>query len=322
MVFLQYNKHVTCIHEPNDDHHNDSSKWTTRRRRWWSEWGEMTTVTSGSGSGDDDDSSHLTEVHWQVPMIFALIEGGLPLVLSPKFYVSQPGFRLQLMIVPNSTYTDSSSHLGVFFRLVTGIYDSDIHWPYQFRTEISVLDQDPNGKNFSFPVIPNRDPCRLRSAFLRPSTDTDNTPRPDGCGSRRLMPLGLLKDSATGQMSTHVVNGSSIIIKCLVDLRDLGTPYDTAKLTTKYNGMVSEYIWSIHDFPRIQKQSINTEAVAVLSSEPFYSHGSGYLFQMFLTLLPSKRAFAISTALLQGDFDRWVDTQQTILTMIAFFMWK
>lgn len=236
-------------------------------------------------------------------MIFALIDGGLPLVLSPKFYVSRPGFRLQLMIVPNSTYTDNSSHLGVFFRLVTGIYDSDITWPYQYRTEISVVDQDSDGKNFSFPVIPNRDPCRLRSAFLRPSTDSDNTPRPDGCGSRRLMPLDILRDSLTGQTSTHVVNGS-ITIKAVVNLRDVGTPYDTANLSMKYNGLISEFVWPIHDFPRIQRQSLSSGAVAVLSSEPFYSHQNGYLFQMFLTLLPSKRAFAISTALLQGDYDR------------------
>jgi hypothetical protein len=87
-------------------------------------------------------------------------------------------------------------------------------------------------------------------------------------------------------------------------LNEVGQSYETANLTVKYNELTSEYVWTIKDFARIQKESITTSAVAVLSSEPFYTHASGYLMQMFLTLLPTKNAFAISTAFLQGDFDR------------------
>jgi hypothetical protein len=108
-------------------------------------------------------------------MIADLADNALPLVLSPKFYVAHPGHRLQLILIPNSTYSDNSSHLGVFFRLVTGVYDSTLNWPYQYRTEIQCGTGGPSGSNpnVSFNVIPNRDPCRLRSAFLRPSTGTD-----------------------------------------------------------------------------------------------------------------------------------------------------
>lgn len=227
------------------------------------------------------------------------------MVLSPRFYVSSPGYRLQLILVPNSTYSDSISFLGIFFRLVTGEFDSEIEWPYQYRTEISVLNNNPPsdgdqlGRNASsFNIIPNRDPCRLRSAFLRPSTDTDNTPNPDGCGSRRLLPITMLD-------STFVQNGT-ITIRTVIHLDDIGSPFPTANLSMKYNQLTSEYIWSIPSFPTIQLTSMATGSVAVLSSDPFYTHSHGYLIQLFLTLLPTKRAFAISAAFLQGDFDRFV----------------
>jgi hypothetical protein len=213
------------------------------------------------------------------------------------------------MLIPNSTFSDHTSFLGIFFRLVTGEFDSDLEWPYQYKTIAGVV-SPANGRNNtsestvsptnSWTVIPNRDPCRLRSAFLRPSTDTDNFPRPDGCGSRRLIDLKDLEtfiDDTTGSMT--------IVAK--IDLNDRGTPYDTANFTLKHNKMVSEYVWSIKNFPKIQSESVRSSAVAVLSSDPFYTHTSGYLIQVFLTLLPTKNAFAISTAFLQGDFDRSLD---------------
>lgn len=271
------------------------------------EWGELNTVYIGTPTTSSTPLlSPVTEVHWNVPMVAELADNALPLILSPKFYASHPGHRLQLILIPNSTYSDNSSHLGVFFRLVTGVYDSSLNWPYQYRTEILLHDYsaaepaatNPNG---SFNVIPNRDPCRLRSAFLRPSTDTDNNPRPDGCGSRRLIDLDSLQLSSS---SSNYLNNGSITIITRIYLNEVGQSYDTANLTVRYNDLTSEYVWSIRDFARIQRESITTSAVAVLSSEPFYTHASGYLMQMFLTLLPTKNAFAISTAFLQGDFDR------------------
>ena len=237
-------------------------------------------------------------------MIKDLIENSLPMVLSPRFYVSSPGYRLQLIMVPNSTYSDNASFLGIFFRLVTGDFDSELEWPYQYRTEISILtgpEAAEKGMNASFNIIPNRDPCRLRSAFLRPSTDTDNSPNPDGCGSRRLLPIALLDPSSP----TFVQNGT-ITIRTVIHLDDIGAPFPTANLSMKYNQLASEFVWSIPSFHDIQSASVTNGAVAVLSSDPFYTHSSGYLIQMFLTLLPTKKAFAISTALLQGDFDRFV----------------
>ena len=260
--------------------------------------------------GQSSTSTSVTEVHWSVPMMEDVMKAHIPLVLSPKFYVAVPGHRIQLMLIPNSTFSDNTSFLGIFFRLVTGEFDSDLEWPYQYKTTAGALfplkasrnqssESVPVSSN-SWTVIPNRDPCRLRSAFLRPSTDTDNFPRPDGCGSRRLIDLKDLDsfiDETTGSMT--------IVAK--IDLNDRGTPYDTANFTFKYNDMISEYVWSIKNFPAVHSESIKNSRIAVLSSDPFYTHPSGYLLQVFLTLLPTKNAFAISTAFLQGDFDRSLD---------------
>lgn len=179
------------------------------------------------------------------------------------------------------------------------------------------LDQNNNNLNATFNIVPNRDPCRLRSAFLRPSTDTDNSPNPDGCGSRRLIPLNVLLNHENGKNSAEnvenenqlfgdqvlIINGS-ITIRAIIYLKDVGKPFETASLSMKYNQLSAEYVWTIPSFPGIQNASLSSGAVAVLSSDPFYTHSNGYLIQMFLTLLPSKRAFAISTAMIQGDFDR------------------
>lgn len=242
-----------------------------------------------------------------------MVSANLPLVLSPKFYtlgegtIVAEGFHLQMILIPNSTYSDNTSHLGIFFRLVTGQYDSKLIWPYQFKTVISVVPMEPSPglEEISMTILPNRDSCRLRSAFLRPSIDSDNNPRPDGCGSRRIIDLTQLGLFANGSVSTspYVVN-NTLHIRMKVFEGDTGESYASATLGLKFNEFISEYVWNVNEFERTQQESFLTKRVAVLSSEPFYTHSSGYLFQLFLTLLPSKHAFAISAALLQGDFDR------------------
>lgn len=256
----------------------------------------------------------MTQADWKVPLVSQVVSANLPLLLSPKFYTlgegttAPEGFNLQMILIPNSTYSDNTSHLGIFFRLVTGAYDAKLVWPYQFKTVISLVPMNSeNGKadEISMTILPNRDSCRLRSAFLRPSTDSDNNPRPDGCGTRRIADLTQLGLYPNGSVTTSpfVVN-NTLHIRMKVYEGDVGQAYPTANLDVKFNEFISAYIWEVKDFAKTQVQSLESKRVAVLSSEPFYTHSSGYLFQLFLTLLPSKHAFAISAALLQGDFDR------------------
>lgn len=99
------------------------------------------------------------------------------LIFSPRFYITEPGYRLQLLLVTNTTYSDMVSYLGVFFRIVAGDYDAELEWPYKHRTMLDVLEhgqlelwkdkaqlgvtKEIHGQ-YNHTVVPNIDECRLR----------------------------------------------------------------------------------------------------------------------------------------------------------------
>jgi len=209
-----------------------------------------------------------------------------------------------MMLIPNTTYSDNIGYTGVFFRIITGNYDSVIEWPYKLKTVLTLISHNVSDssqlKQNAFSVIPNTDPCRLRSAFLRPSADNDNTPRPDGCGNRRHVSLDFLD-----QNRNEYLYNDTLLIKLSIYLYDFGPTHKKAEMEMKYNQLVSNFEWAVADYPRIQNESINKENIVVLTSEPFYTHTNGYLMQIFMTLLPKKKAFAVSIALAQGDHDRY-----------------
>ncbi|CAG2168708.1 unnamed protein product, partial [Oppiella nova] len=271
---------------------------------------------------DHLDRTHIIEYLWKIPNFWELVETEQELVLSSRFYTREPGgYRLQMMLIPNTTYSDNQGYVGTFFRLVTGIYDSVVEWPYKLKTVISIVNHRHNSTSSSthsstgsstidylklsdgqpFTVVPNTDSCRLRSAFLRPSADQDFNPNPDGCGNRRHIALDVLADHPDQYFLDN-----SLFVKLTVHLRDYGTTYRTAELSTKYNQMVSYYEWPVRDYMQLQNQSLRDEKIAVVTSEPFYTHRNGYLMQLFLTLLPKRNAFAISLAMAQGDYDRYL----------------
>lgn len=200
----------------------------------------------------------------------------------------------------------------VVYRLVTGIYDSEVDWPYKMKTVLTIVQHSrQNNRSHgrsdylkpaegqAFAVVPNTDACRLRSAFLRPSADQDFNPNPDGCGNRRHLALSILDENRDKYFKNN-----TLWIKITVFLADFGTGLKTAQMSMKYNQLVSYYEWTIHDYMRVQNQSIDDEKIAVLTSDPFYTHKNGYLMQLFLTLLPRRKAFALSLAMAQGDYDR------------------
>lgn len=260
----------------------------------------------------NDDNKNLVEFLWKVNDFWELVNKEQEIVFSTRFYTTRPGYRLQMMLIPNTTYSDNQGYLGTFFRLVTGIYDQDMDWPYKMKTVLTVVQHSRNNNRSTgrsdylkpaegqaFTVVPNTDPCRLRSAFLRPSADQDFNPNPDGCGNRRHLALNILD-----QNREKYFKNNTLWIKLTILLLDYGTGHETAQLSMKYNQLISYYEWNIKDYMRVQNQSLSEKKLAVLTSQPFYTHKNGYLMQMFLTLLPKRKAFALSLALAQGDFDR------------------
>lgn len=280
-------------------------------------------------------------------------DGQLELLFSPRFYLNTDlksststsassnsipnmAYRLQLLLVTNTTYVDNISYLGVFFRIVAGDYDGSLEWPYKYRTVLSILEHDQlasasrttTGSNTSsegvleapilysewnHTVVPNIDECRLRSAFLRPNSDSDTGSNTDGCGNRRHMPLSQLlhpqDGSSTGRFTT--AEDDTLLVLITVHLTEADTEasslhFSQAALSMRYNDLVSNFEWTIEQFSKKEKEATEKGRIAILTSSPFYTHTNGYLLQLFLTVLPKRNAFAISIAFVQGDHDRYL----------------
>lgn len=119
-----------------------------------------------------DEQPELIRLVWRVANFSDIASTAQELIFSPRFYLSEPGYRMQLLLVPNTTYSDLTSYLGVFFRVVAGDYDAHIEWPYKHRTVLSVLEHsqlagcvagvEGGMAQYNHTVIPNIDECRLR----------------------------------------------------------------------------------------------------------------------------------------------------------------
>lgn len=261
-------------------------------------------------------SSNVIQYIWSVYNFSVLLNQSQDLIFSPRFYLNEPGFRLQLLLITNTTYSDMVSYLGVFFRIVAGDYDSEIEWPYKYRTVLSVLKHEeldnwtqkelagksePLSTQYNYTVIPNIDECRLRSSFLRPNSDVEMSLNADGCGSRRHIPLSALE-------SDQYLRDDTLIILITVHMNpDYEEKiFRDALMSMRYNELVSNYQWTIEQFSQKKNESLFEEKIVILNSEPFYTHPNGYLVQLFLTILPKRSAFAVSMAFLQGDHDRYL----------------
>lgn len=286
---------------------------------------------------------------WRVYNFSSISNAGQELLFSPRFYLNTDslktplpnmGYRLQLLLVTNTTYVDNISYLGVFFRIVAGDHDGQLEWPYKYRTVLSILEHDQltaattrtgeNGTSSSFSetlldspilfsewnhtVVPNIDECRLRSAFLRPNSDSDTGANTDGCGNRRHMPLSALMVNSSRGEGNHphsFTTDDTLLVLVTVHLSEVNRDaaslhFSQAVMGMRYNDLVSNFEWTIEGFSRREKEATERGRIAILTSSPFYTHQNGYLLQLFLTVLPKRSAFAISIAFVQGDHDRYL----------------
>lgn len=274
-------------------------------------------------------SSSVVQFVWRVFNFSDIVSSGQELLFSPRFYLSTDqsasGYRLQLLLVTNTTYLDNISYLGVFFRIVAGDYDASLEWPYKYRTVLSILEHDQLANatreasasetivdwpilqsEWNHTVVPNIDECRLRSAFLRPNSDSDTGANTDGCGNRRHIPLNQLQRG-----SNRFTRDDALLVLITVHLTEVDKDaaqlqFQKATMSMRYNEMVSNFVWTVQQFTFKEREATEKGRIAILTSNPFYTHPSGYLIQLFLTILPKRNAFAISIAFVQGDHDRYL----------------
>lgn len=137
---------------------------------------------------------------------------------------------------------------------------------------------------------------------MRPNSDIETGANTDGCGNRRHIPLSKLESDRYMQDDTLLV-----MVTVFLNSEPSSINYfRQATMSMRYNELVSNYVWNISDFKQKQKETVSSNQIAILTSNPFYTHSNGYLIQLFLTILPKRNAFAISTAFVQGDHDRYL----------------
>ena len=270
----------------------------------------------------------IVQLVWRVYNFSYILVSGQELLFSPRFYLSTDQsamrYRLQLLLVTKTTDLDNISYLGVFFRIVAGDYDASNEWPFKYRTVLSVLEHDQFNNatleasatetvlntqifhsEWNHTVVPNIDECRLRSAFLRPNSDSDTGANTDGCGNRRHIPLNELRSNRFVRDDTLLV----LVTVHLAEIADSDTSqlhFRKATMSMRYNELVSNFVWTVEQFSQKERDSTSSGRIAILTSNPFYTHHRGYLIQLFLTILPKRNAFAISIAFVQGDYDRYL----------------
>ncbi|XP_029664278.1 TNF receptor-associated factor 4 isoform X1 [Formica exsecta] len=104
---------------------------------------------------------------------------GMELV-SPPFYTSQYGYKLQASIFLNGNGTGEGSHISIYIKILPGEYDALLRWPFSHSVSFTMFDQtviaekacnivesfipDPTWKNFQ---RPSREPDSLGFGFPR-----------------------------------------------------------------------------------------------------------------------------------------------------------
>ncbi|XP_069703120.1 TNF receptor-associated factor 4 isoform X1 [Periplaneta americana] len=104
---------------------------------------------------------------------------GMELV-SPPFYTSQYGYKLQASVFLNGNGAGESSHISIYIKILPGEYDALLRWPFSHSVSFTLFDQssvpekacnivesfipDPTWKNFQ---RPSKEPDSLGFGFPR-----------------------------------------------------------------------------------------------------------------------------------------------------------
>lgn len=65
---------------------------------------------------------------------------GMELV-SPPFYTSQYGYKLQASVFLNGNGAGESTHMSVYIKILPGEYDALLRWPFAHSVSFTLFDQ-------------------------------------------------------------------------------------------------------------------------------------------------------------------------------------
>ncbi|XP_061460285.1 TNF receptor-associated factor 2 isoform X3 [Rhineura floridana] len=133
------------------------------------------------------------------------IAGRSPAVFSPAFYTSKYGYKMCLRIYLNGDGTGRGTHLSLFFVVMKGPSDALLHWPFNQKVTLMLLDQ--NNREH---VIDAFRPDVTSSSFQRPVSDMNIA---SGCP--------LFCPITKMETKNSYVRDDTIFIKAIVDLTGL-----------------------------------------------------------------------------------------------------
>ncbi|XP_014244337.1 TNF receptor-associated factor 4 isoform X1 [Cimex lectularius] len=90
-------------------------------------------------------------------------------LISPSWYTSQFGYKLQASLFLNGNGTGEGTHLSLYIKLLPGEYDALLKWPFSHSVAFTLFDQSEKACNIVESFVP--DPTWEN--FQRPSKEPD-----------------------------------------------------------------------------------------------------------------------------------------------------
>lgn len=107
---------------------------------------------------------------WSMKMAEAKTKDGLELV-SPAFYTSQYGYKLQASMFLNGNGPGEGTHISVYIKVLPGEYDALLKWPFAHSITFTLFEQGDQGSQGG--VAESFVPDPSWDNFQRPSTEPD-----------------------------------------------------------------------------------------------------------------------------------------------------
>lgn len=124
---------------------------------------------------------------WASKMAEAKCKDGVELV-SPIFYTSQYGYKLQASLFLNGNGAGEATHMSVYIKILPGEYDAILRWPFAHSVAFTLFDQSSNPDR-ACNIVESFVPDPTWKNFQRPSKEPDTL----GFGFPRFVSHEMLK---------------------------------------------------------------------------------------------------------------------------------
>lgn len=111
--------------------------------------------------------------NWEKRMSEAKRNESLELV-SPAFYTSQYGYKLQVSIFLNGNGPGESTHMSVFIKILPGDYDALLKWPFNQKVTFTLFEQSTEHDNVQGGIAESFIPDPMWKNFQTPSESTQD----------------------------------------------------------------------------------------------------------------------------------------------------